>query len=90
MNDIYYAQADQGCIKIYTKNHKFSLSSTLSRFKGQINDPYFISIHRSYLVNLRQIDSFDTSNVFVNKTTIPMSKIGQDVLYNMINRIKTK
>lgn len=88
--DILYVKADYGCIIINTKESKYSLSSTISRFKDQIDASFLISIHRSYLINLNHISSFDTNNVIVNKISIPMSKSGQEVLNKLIVKIKTK
>jgi len=88
--DIYFVHADHGCINIHTKENKFLLSSTLSRFRKQICDTSFLSIHRSYLINFNQVSSFDADSIVINDTRIPMSRKGQNVLQNKIVKIRSK
>jgi len=88
--DILYVKADHGCIIIHTIEGNFPYSSTIKRFAEQLDDPYFISVHRSYFINFRHIDSFDTQHVSIVKNKIPMSKTGSKALLKIVHRLRAK
>lgn len=88
--DIFYAYAKDQIITIITENDKFTLSSTLKRFDEQLDDPYFLKVYRSYFVNILHIDSFDSEQVSIANTPIPMSKSGHDLLLERIQKLKSK
>lgn len=48
---------------IYTKTEKYELRNTsLIKVKEKIKNPNFVQVHRSYLVNLKSIQSIDKTN----------------------------
>ncbi len=90
IDDIFYVHADHGCIKIITEVGKFSLSSTLKRFKEQIDSPCLFKIHRSYLINVNKIDSFNNEFVVIRNTSIPISQNGREKLYERVMKLRSK
>ena len=88
--DILFVKADSGCIIINTSERVFSYSSTIKRFIEQINDPNFLRVHKSYLINFQHITSFNNQQVTILKEEIPMSKRGYENLINVTRRLKSK
>jgi DNA-binding LytR/AlgR family response regulator len=88
--DILYIESDSGCIIIHTSGGKFSYSSTIKRFMEQVKDPNFLRIHKSYLINLLHIESFNNQQVTILGKEMPMSKRGYENLLSVVRRLKAK
>jgi DNA-binding LytR/AlgR family response regulator len=88
--DILYVESDSGCIIIHTSGGEFSYSSTIKRFTEQVNDPNFLRIHKSYLINLFHIESFNNQQVTISGKEMPMSKRGYENLLSVVRRLKAK
>ncbi len=90
LKDIYFVHADGGCIKIKTRNSIYTLSSTIKKFKEQIEHSSFINVHRSYLINTIHIETFDSHNLVIGDCSIPISKKGMHMLLERVKKIKSK
>lgn len=55
INDIYYCEAHEREVHIYTKDNKFILVSSISDFLKKLPDTNFFRSHRSYIVNLEKV-----------------------------------
>ncbi len=55
VNDIYYCEAHEREVYIYTKEDKFVLVSSISDFLKKLPNSKFFRCHRSYIVNLDKI-----------------------------------
>lgn len=78
LKDILWLEAESNCTAVITKTKKYLLTVTLSTLHERLNDPFFIRVHRSYVVNTDLVDSFDGGRVFINKHEIPVSKQHRD------------
>jgi DNA-binding LytR/AlgR family response regulator len=78
LKDILWMEAESNCTAVITKAKKHILTVTLSTLHDRLNDPFFIRVHRSYVVNIDLVDSFDGGRVFINKQEIPVSKQHRD------------
>jgi two-component system LytT family response regulator len=59
LQDIIYCEADNKYMKIYLPNEKQVVTSkTINEFEGLLADNYFMRVHRSHLVNLRQVKEY--------------------------------
>jgi len=74
LQDILWIEADGNYSTIVTKDHKFVLVSNLSGLEEKIEHPLFLRVHRSYIVNLQRIDSFEENRLFIQEKEIPISK----------------
>jgi two-component system LytT family response regulator len=55
VNDIYYCQAQEHDVHVYTKDDSFRVSSSISDFYKKLPNNYFFKCHRSYIVNIDKI-----------------------------------
>lgn len=55
VNDIYYCEAHEREVFIYTKEDKFIVVSSISSFLKKLPEAKFFRCHRSYIVNLDKI-----------------------------------
>ena len=70
--DIMYIEADRNYSRIFTSQKEFVLSVTLKYIEEKLKVPFFMRIHRSYLVNMMHIDQVLESNVMIGNKAIPL------------------
>lgn len=73
IEDILFLEADRNYSKISTKNKEYLLGTTLKIMEDKLPKPQFIRVHRSFLVNLKQIDEVSENHVIINQKAIPLS-----------------
>ena len=57
--DIYYVEANDDYIKIFTKEGSYLKKSTLSHIEQTLDPQQFVRVHRSYLVPVTQLKSIE-------------------------------
>lgn len=73
IDTILYVEAAGSYLRLITIKDKYSLSQNLSQFMRNNNIPELVRIHRSYVINLSKVDSFDKESVYIRKIRIPIS-----------------
>lgn len=73
IDTILYLEAAGSYLRLITIKEKYSLSQNLSQFMRTHNIPDLVRVHRSYVVNLSKVDSFDNESVYIAKSRIPIS-----------------
>lgn len=73
-DDILFAEASGSYVNIQTTEQRYTLSQNLAQFQRKTPLPNFIKIHRSYVVNITKIDSFEDSFVFIQNHKLPLSE----------------
>jgi len=74
-NDIIYIEGLKDYIKVFIKNEEkpiLSLSS-LKTIEEKLPFDRFMRVHRSFIVNLRQVDTIERGRIIFGKTLIPVS-----------------
>jgi DNA-binding LytR/AlgR family response regulator len=84
--DILYMEADRNYSRIFTKQKEYLLSITLKTIEEKLTIPFFLRIHRSYLVNLAQIDAVLESNVMMGDKALPL---GTGMREQLMQRMQT-
>lgn len=73
VDDVLYIEASGSYIYIHTVNEKYTLAVNLQNFQNKVSNDDLMRVHRSYMVNLRKVDSFETNRLFVGEQEIPIS-----------------
>ncbi|MBJ7428258.1 MAG: response regulator transcription factor [Bacteroidia bacterium] len=80
--DILYLEAYDDYVKIYTHENVFVKKKTMSYFEQAFNPKQFVRVHRSFIVQVNQINKMEQSDketmvaILKNGTKIPLSKSG--------------
>lgn len=73
LQDIIYFEADANYTQLFTKDKKFVVRSTLKELEGKL-DSRFVRVHKSYLINLEEINGVHAESVHVGGKVIPISR----------------
>ena len=72
--DILYLEADRNYCQVFTKDKNYLLINTLKNMEDKLPSDTFQRIHRSYIINLKQVNEFNHNNITVGNKILPMSK----------------
>ena len=84
--DIFYIEADRNYSRIFTANREYLLTITLKLIEQKLSESLFLRIHRSYLINISQIEEVLESHVMIAQKAIPM---GAGLKEKLLQRIQT-
>lgn len=87
ISDILYVEADRNYCRIFAKSKEYLLVMTLKDLDEKLPKDHFLRIHRSFIINISQIDEVGNSHVVVAKKVIPLSKSYRDVLLQRLQTI---
>lgn len=87
IKDILYMEADRNYCRIHAKGKVYLLVSTLKDIEKKLPVEHFIRVHRSYIVNLSQIDEVANKFILINRKIIPLGKTSRRRLLNRLQTI---
>ena len=92
VNDIVYCESDDNYTRFHLANEKTILvSTTLKEYEEMLGEYGFVRAHRSYLVNLGHIETFEKAEggaiILSNDIKVPVSTRKKDQLLELLDRI---
>jgi two-component system, response regulator PdtaR len=78
LNEILYLEADNIYTNINTSNKKYVIRQSIGNVHERLPMKNLIRVHRSFVVNINKIDSFNEYEVIVQGHTIPISRTYKD------------
>ena len=86
ISDILYIEADRNYCRIFSKTKEYILAITLKSIEDKLPQQHFLRIHRSYIINLSQVDELDDSHAIISGKAIPL---GKGMREQIMQRIQT-
>lgn len=74
LNEILYIKSDNNYIDIFLEEKKYTSRKTLDAFLKEVDNPNFIRIHKSYIINKSKITKTTNNFFFINTIKIPKSR----------------
>lgn len=87
IKDILYVVAERSYCRIFSANTEYLLSIPLKNLEEKLQADHLMRIHRSYIVNLQQIDEVAESHIVIAKNVIPIGKSYKDEFLRRIQLI---
>jgi DNA-binding LytR/AlgR family response regulator len=87
ITDIMYIEADRNYSHIYTKGKEYMLSITLKTIEEKLPFKHFIRVHRSFIINLMQVDEVAENHVIIGQKAVPLSLTMRDELLKRLRTI---
>ena len=90
VQDIFYLEAADDFVKVFTKEGYFLKNKTMSHFEQVLDAAQFVRSHRSYIINISQITRIDPyekdSHVAILKSgaKVPVSRSGYPKLRTVL------
>ena len=74
LTNIKWIEALGDYIRLITNSENVVMLSSLKSFEQELPKGKFMRIHKSYIVNLEKIETYDSKNVFIGSEKIPLSR----------------
>ena len=85
INDILFIKAEGNYLEIYlNKGDKHLIRSTVKNFMQFLSEFSFFQCHKSYIINLENIDVVSYTFVKIREQEIPLSKNKKDELLSVM------
>ncbi|WP_271855269.1 LytR/AlgR family response regulator transcription factor [Patiriisocius marinus] len=84
---IFYIEAERNYCRIFTQAKEYVLVITLKDIEKKLPSKHFMRIHRSFIINLSQINELGSTHVVISKKMIPISKPYKEQLLQRLNTI---
>ncbi len=78
LNEILYLEADNIYTNINTTHKKYVIRQSIGNVHERLPVKNLVRVHRSFVVNINKIDSFNEYEVMVQGHTIPISRTYKD------------
>jgi DNA-binding LytR/AlgR family response regulator len=84
---ILFIEALKDYVILHTENAKYTIHSTMKDIEKKLPVEYFIRVHRSFIINLKKINSIDSSIVILenHKKSIPIGGSYKELLFKRLN-----
>jgi two-component system, response regulator PdtaR len=74
IHDILYLEVDSKYVTIVTLSKKYLLKDSLNNVLTHIAFPKLVRVHRSFVVNIAQIDEFSDTEILIKKKSFPIGR----------------
>ncbi|UCS93994.1 DNA-binding response regulator [Echinicola marina] len=74
VDEIIMAQADGLYTKVITQSKNYITRDILKEVEKRLPDTLFVRVHKSFLVNISYIESFNSKEIIINGTNIPIRR----------------
>lgn len=83
---IQYVEAERNYCRIVTETKEYLLTMPMKSLEDQLPQTLFQRIHRSFIVNIEQVDEVEEGAVLIGQKSLPLSKSLREVF---LMRIRT-
>ncbi len=83
--DVIYLKGDGNYTTLVTKRKSYSLRNILKEFEELLPGDLFIRIHKSFIINVNEINTISPKEVTVAEDKVP---VGRTYYQNLINGIQ--
>ena len=74
IRDIKWIEALGDYVKLITNNGSYVILSTMKAFENDLPNGKFLRIHKSYIINLKKIERYNSRFVEIDNFQIPLSR----------------
>ncbi len=85
LSDILFFENVGDYVKVAAKTGIYMVHGTLKGVEEKLNDPRFLRVHRSYVINLDQVKDIGDTTLVIERQVIPISRSNRSVLMSRIN-----
>lgn len=85
-NDILYIEGLRDYIKIFTTTKTIITKHQLSSLEEMLPSDAFSRIHRSYIVSIARIDSYNTDTIEIGNKELPIGRLFKHDVSKLLNR----
>ena len=74
LNNIKYIKSEGNFVKVFTNDNKYLVLSNLTQFTKQLPGNDFMRVHKSFTVNINQINKYTFEHLIIDSDIIPVGE----------------
>ncbi len=86
VDDIHYVESLKDYVKIFHGTHPLITKQTIMAVEEMLPEEEFIRVHRSFIVALRKISSFNQHAVFIGGNEIPIGPLYRSEVHKKLTK----
>ncbi len=83
-DDILYLKSLKNYVNIVCRTKAYMVLMSLQQLEKELPNLDFCRVHRSFIVSLRHISSFDQKTVYIDSTMIPIDPVYKNALQTKV------
>ena len=87
VDDIQYIESLKDYLRIFVGDHQVITKQTISALEEMLPEHDFMRIHRSFIVSLKKIDSYNQHAVFIGKTELPVGPLYKQEIKKRLSQV---
>ena len=84
LDDILYLESFREYIKVHTKDNSVMTKLAISKIDEKLKDHEFIRIHKSFVVSVNKIKSFNSRVIFIAENELPIGRTYKDAVMKIL------
>lgn len=84
LNELFWLEANDNYVTLNTQQGQYVLKTTLKMLQDALPG-CFVRIHRSYVINLHHIKSFDSEELIISNKSLP---VGKSYFTDLMDKLK--
>jgi len=84
-NDILYIEGLRDYVRIFTTSKSIVTKHLLATLEEMLPSDAFLRIHRSYIISISKIDSYNTDTIEIGKKEIPIGRLFKHDVSKLLN-----
>jgi two-component system, LytTR family, response regulator len=84
VNDILYIESMKDYVKVFTSTNSLVTKQSISSVETMLPEKKFIRTHRSFIVSVNKIKSFNNELIEVGHTEIPIGKLYRNTVLKLL------
>jgi len=89
LKDIIYIKSAHVYVEVVCTSSKYICRYALYELLNMIDTPYFIQCNRSYIINIKKIQRYSASKIWINDEVIPIGAKHKEALAKIIQNLGT-
>jgi DNA-binding LytR/AlgR family response regulator len=89
VDDIRYIESLKDYVRIFVGDQQIITKQTITALEEMLPENEFMRIHRSFIVALKKVDSYDHHSLFVSKAELPVGPLYRQEIMKRLSRIST-
>lgn len=86
LKDILFIESMENYVTIYTTSSKEVVYSTLKQMSDSLPDEIFLQVHRSYIINIENVQTIDGNQLNIETYRIPIARnFRSKTISNLVN-----
>jgi two-component system LytT family response regulator len=86
IEDILYAESAKDYIKVFTKDKHIMAKYKITDFEKELSNKGFIRVHRSYIVNRKNITAFTATDIEIGSIELPIGSSYKEYVFKTLNK----